>query len=216
MSAWPDNGRCCLLVHFLSAITGAVYLYGVAASHYALQDNVYLGNIYLGLELLLLGACLLLPRGLLGLGLNRRARLGLKLLGLVGLVGLIGVYRSIGLDLPYGGQFVVVYLVAALVVLSGCLIALRRVDALGAALGLGVFGAALALALFALPSALTGTHGLGVYTQLGVDNDLADKPPILEGFGAALTLLVGVAVFLAARRWRPGVAPTTRGAAAGA
>lgn len=193
------NALALLAAGVFSALTGATYLYGAVASHYALQDNAYLGNIYLGLLLLLLGACALLPGGLVGAGLNRWVALGLAL---VGLAGLVGVYRSIGLDLPYGGRFVVVYLALALIVMSVSMALLRRTDLLGAGLGLGLLGAIVALAVVALPALLTGSLGLGVYTQFGVDSALADKPPVLEGFGAAATLLVGVAVFLIGRRWR--------------
>jgi hypothetical protein len=191
------NALALLAAGVFSAITGAVYLYGVVASYYALQDNAYLGNIYVGLLLVLFGVCALIPGGLVGAGLNRWAALGLAL---VGLAGLVGVYKSFGLDLPYGGQFVALYLVAALVMMTGALLLLRRADLLGGALGLGVFGAVIALALFAIPGALTGSRSLAVYTQFGVDRALADKPPILEGFGAAMTLLVAAAVYFLGRR----------------
>jgi len=191
------NALALLATGVFSAIIGAAYLYGVVASHFALQDNAYLGNLYLGLTLLLLGVCGLMVGGLIGAGLNRWLALAL---GGAGLVGLVGVYRSIGLDQPYGGQFVAAYLVVALVVMLVTLTLLRRPEVGGAALGLGLVGAVVAFALYALLGALTSGESLSVYTQLGVDRALADKPPVLEGFGALLTLLLGAAVFFIARR----------------
>jgi hypothetical protein len=206
------NALALLATGVYCVITGAVYLYGVAASYYALQDNAYLGNIYLGLLLLLVGAPVLLAGGLAGAGLPRWAAVGLSL---VGLAGLVGVYRSIGLDLPYGGQFVIAYLALALVVMVGALLALRRANLVGAALGLGALGAVAALALYTLFGVLFDGGSLAVYLQFGVDHSLANKPPVLEGFGALAMLLLAIAVFLAGRRGgglagatvRSGVAP---------
>lgn len=191
------NALALLATGVYGALTGGVYLYGVVASHFALQDNAYLGNLYLGLTLLLLGVAGLMVGGLIGAGLRRWTALGL---GVVALVGLVGVYRSIGLSLPYGGRFVIIYLAVALVTLASMLLLLRRADLLGAALGLGALGAVVALALYIGIGALIGGGSLAVYTQFGIDYTLADKPPVLEGFGAIATLLLGVAVFLVARR----------------
>lgn len=191
------NAQALLATGVFGALIGAAYLYGVVASHFALQDNAYLGNLYLGLTLLLLGACGLIVGGLIGAGLSRWVALAL---GAAGLVGLVGVYRSIGLDLPYGGQFVAVYLVVALVVMVVALTLLRRAELAGAALGLGVIGATVAFGLYALLGAVIGGESLAVYTQLGVDHAQADKPPVLEGFGALLTLLLGVVVYTIGRR----------------
>ena len=141
----------------------------------------------------------MLAGGLIGAGLSRWVALGLSL---AGLLGLIGVYRSIGLTLPYGGQFVVVYLVVALVTLVVLLALLRRTELAVQALTIGVMGAVVAFGVYAILGAIGG-ESLGVYTQFGVDHQLADKPPILDGFGATLTLLLAAAVFLIARRWRP-------------
>lgn len=201
------NALALLATGVFCVITGAVYLYGVAASYYALQDNAYLGNLYLGLALLLVGAPGLLVGGLVGAGLPRWAAIGLSL---VGLIGLVGVYRSIGLDLPYGGQFVIAYLAATLVVMAGALLALRRASLAGGALGLGALGAMVALALYALFGVLSNGGSLAVYLQFGVDHALANKPPVLEGFGALATLLLGVAVFLAGRRGGGSVDATIR------
>jgi hypothetical protein len=193
------NALALLATGVFATLSGAAYLYGVVASYYALQDNAYLGNLYLGLTLLLLGASGLLVGGLVGAGLGRWIALALAL---AGLLGLIGVYRGIGLTLPYGGQFVAVYLAVTLVTLVVLLALLRRTELAAQALTIGVMGAAVAFGVYALLGAIDG-KSLGVYTQLGVDHLLTDKPPILDGFGAALTLLLAVAVFLIARRWRP-------------
>jgi len=195
------NALALLAAGVLCALTGAVYLYGVTASYYALQDNAYLGNLYIGLVLLLAGAPGLLAGGLAGAGLNRWAALALAL---VGLVGLVGVYRSIGLDQPNGGRAVALYLLAALGVTVGALLALRRADLAGAALGFGALGALCALAAYLLLGALQAPLSLAVYLQAGQDHALADKPPVLEGFGAAITLLLAVGVFLLARHRQGG------------
>lgn len=201
------NALALLATGVFCAMSGAFYLYGFAASYYALQDNAYIGNAYLGLLLLLLGVCAFLPGGLRGAGLNRWAAIALTL---VGLAGLVMVYRSTGLSSPYGGQIVVYYLLAALVVMVVALLALRRADLLGAALGLGILGTVIALILFAGPALLTGSHSLGVYLQFGVDQDESHKPPILEGLGAAMTILVAVGVFLLARRLGSSPSPAQR------
>ena len=191
------NALALLATGVFGALTGAAYLYGVVASHYALQDNAYLGNLYLGLTLLLLSVAGLMVGGLIGAGLRRWTALGL---GVVALVGLVGVYRTIGLSLPYGGRFVIVYLTVALVTLTVMLLLLRRSELVAAALALGALGAVVALALYIGIGALIGEGSLAVYTQFGIDYAVADKPPVLEGFGAIATLLLGVAVFLIARR----------------
>ena len=198
------NALALLAAGTMCALTGGVYLYGVVSSYYALQDNAYLGNLYIGFTLLLIGAPGLLAGGLVGAGLNRWAALGLAL---AGLAGLVGVYRSIGLDQPNGGRFVALYLVAALVVTLGALLALRRANLAGAALGLGALGALVALAVYLLLAALQGPISFAVFLQAGLDQSLADKPPVLEGFGATITLALAAGVFLLARR---------RGAPAGA
>ncbi|MDE3230898.1 MAG: hypothetical protein KGO05_13550 [Chloroflexota bacterium] len=200
------NALPLLATGVFATLIGGAYLYGVAASHFALQDNAYLGNIYLGLLLLAMGACALLTGGLFGAGLNRWAAVGLALIGLVG-IGF--VYRSIGLESTAGGQYVAVFALVALIVAVGALALLRRGALAGRALLLGVGGAVVMFGLYALIGLVSG-GSLAVYSQFGVDEALAHKPPVLEGFGAALTLLLGSAVFLIARRWgaAPGVSST--------
>lgn len=200
------NALPLLATGVFATLTGGAYLYGVAASYYAMQDNAYLGNLYLGLLLLTLGACALLTGGLFGAGLNRWLAVGLAL---IGLAGMVGVYRSIGLTQTTGGQYVAIFALVAVIVTVGALALLRRGELAWRTLLLGVGGAVVAFGLYALLG-LVGGGSFGAYTQFGVDRLLADKPPVLEGFGAALTLLLASGVFLIARRWSaaPGGAPT--------
>ncbi|HEX8983345.1 MAG TPA: hypothetical protein VF792_11275 [Ktedonobacterales bacterium] len=197
------SGVCCIL-------TGAILLYGSVASYYAAQDNAYLINVYLGLLLMLVSAGVMLPGGLAGMGLHRIMATALAVLGLA---GVIGVYACIGLYFPKGGVFVVYDVLAQLGVVALALLALRRVGVLLGALGLGAVGIVVALALWFIPAMMTGTVNLAVYTQFGVDRALADKPPILDGNGAATTIFVAVAVFVAGRLGhlppRPADAPAT-------
>lgn len=183
------SGVCCLL-------TGAILLYGAVASYYAAQDNAYLINVYLGLLLMLVSAAVMLPGGLAGVGLHRVVA---TMLAALGLASVIGVYACVGLYFPKGGVFVVYDVAAQLGVVALTLLALRRSGLLVGALGLGAAGTVVALALWFIPAMMMGTVHLAVYTQLGVDRALADKPPIMDGSGAATTVFVAVAVYVAGR-----------------
>ncbi len=197
------SGVCCML-------TGAILVYGPVASYYAAQDNAYLINVYLGLLLMLVSAGVMLPGGLAGVGLHRVVATALAVLGLA---GVIGVYACVGLYFPKGGVFVVYDVLAQLGVVALTLLALRRGGLLLGALGLGAVGTAVALALWFIPAMTMGTVNLAVYTQLGVDRALADKPPVMDGNGAATTVFVAMAVFAAGRLGhlssRPADSPAT-------
>jgi hypothetical protein len=200
------NALALLASGVFSLLTGAGYLYGVSASYYAKQDNAYLGNLYVGLFLLLAGAWLLCV-GLAGAGL---AKWFAAVLALAGVVGIAPIYGALSLNSTSGGAGVALYALAALLAGAATLLALRRGALLGRALGLGLAGAVAALAVYALAGALSGAS-IAAYLQLGVDQARDHKPPALEGFGLLACVLAGVVVYLLGRRGGGQEAPIIRG-----
>lgn len=187
-----------------SLLTGGFYLYGMAASFYAKQDNAYLGNAYVGLFLLLAGVWLL-SVGLADAGLAKWLAASL---GLAGIVGIIPLYSALSVGSTAGGAGVALYALGALLALTAGLLALGRGALLGRTLGLGLAGVVAAVGFYALIGLISGAS-LGAYLQLGVDQSLGHKPPVLEGFSLLACVLAGVAVYLLGRRGGQ-EAPTTR------
>lgn len=198
------NATALLASGVFSLLTGGFYLYGLSVSYYAKQDNAYLGNIYVGLLLLLAGSWLL-SVGLAGAGLSRWLA---GVLAAAGIVGIIPVYSALSLSSTTGGLDVALYVVVALVAVVAALLALRRGALLGRALGLGLAGAVVALAVYALVGVIAD-KSFATYLQLGVDRVFEHKPPVLEGFGMLACVVVGIAVYLIGRRGGQ-EAPSTR------
>ncbi len=192
------SGIFCLL-------TGGFYLYGFAASYYAKQDNAYLGNIYIGLPLLLSGV-LLLSVGLAGAGLRRWLA---GALALAGIAGVIPLYGTLPLASQAGGVGVALYILGALLAAALALLALGRGALLARGLGLGLAGAVAALAIYIVVGLISGAS-FAAYLQFGVDQALSHKPPALEGFGLLACALAGLAVYFAGWRGDGQEAPSTQ------
>lgn len=189
------NTRSILAVGVFSLLTGGVYLYGMAASYYAKQDNAYLGNFYIGLILLLAGVWLL-SVGLACAGMSKWLA---GLLALAGVAGIIPIYDALQVESIAGGSGIALYVAGALLATVAALLVIGRGALLTRALGLGLAGMVGAGAVFALAGALTG-GSFAAYSQVGVDLSLASKPPVLEGFGMLACAVAGVVVYCAGRR----------------
>ena len=195
------NAQALLASGVFSLLTGGFYLYGLASSYFAKQDNSYLGNGLLGL-LFLAGGVGLVSAGLAGAGAPKWATIGL---GLAGLVGVVPLYGALPLESNAGGVGIALYVALGLLAGAVGLLALRRRPLLGRALGLGVTGAVVALVIYALVGLASGAN-LAAYAQSGVDQALGHKPPVLEGFSLLAWFICGLAVYLFGRR--AGGAPT--------
>lgn len=189
------NAAALLAGGVFSVVTGGWYLYGQAASYYAKQDNVYLGNGLIGL-LLLLGGVWMLSIGLAGVGLPRWMS---ALLALAGVAGIVPVYETLMLASTAGGLFAAYYALGALALLVAALVGLRRGDMLARAIGLGLAGAVVAIAAYIVVGMVTDAS-LAAYAQTGVDMALDAKPPVLEGFGLLACAVAGVVAYLLGRR----------------
>lgn len=199
------NALALLASGVFSLLTGGFYLYGLSASYYAKQDNAYLGNVYVGLLLLLAGVWLL-SVGLAGAGLARWLAV---VVTLAGIAGIIPIYGALSLSSTTGGASVAAYVLGALAIVAVALLAVGRGALLWRALGLGLAGAAAAFAVYALAGDLSGAS-LAAYLQLGVDQSLAHKPPVVEGFSLLACVIAGLAVYFIGRRGGGRDAPSTR------
>lgn len=189
------NTLAVLATGIFSLLTGGFYLYGMTSSLYAKQDNAYLGNVYIGLLLLLAGSWLL-SVGLADAGLAKWLALALAV---AGVAGIIPIYGALSSSSNAGGAGVALYALGALLAVMAALLMLGRGGLLGRALGLGLAGAIVALAVYAVVGMVSGAS-LAAYLQLGVDPSLAHKPPVLEGFGLLACVAAGLAVYFAGRR----------------
>jgi hypothetical protein len=199
------NAQALLAAGAFSLLTGGYYLYGLSASYYAKQDNAYLGNIYVGLLLLLAGVWML-SIGLAGVGLSRWLAV---VLVVAGIVGIVPVYSALSLSSTTGGTGVALYALVALVVVAVALLALRRGALLGRALGLGLASTVMALGVYAVVGVVSNTS-FAAYLQPGVDQLVGHKPPVVEGFSLLACVIAVVAAYFIGRRGGGGQdAPST-------
>ena len=119
-----------------SLLTGGFYLYGMAASSYAKQDNAYLGNAYVGLFLLLAGVWLL-SVGLADAGL---AKWLVASLALAGIAGIVPIYGALSVNSTAGGAGVAPYALGALLALTAGAAGAGARRAVGAGVGPGASG----------------------------------------------------------------------------
>ena len=189
------NARALLAAGLFSLLTGGFYLYGLSASYYAKQDNANLGNIYIGLLLLLAGVWML-SVGLAGAGLSRWLA---AVLAVAGIAGIVPVYSALSLSSTTGGMGVALYALVALAAVAVALLALRRGALLGRALGLGLASTVVALGVYAVVGVVTN-KSFAAYLQLGVDQTLGHQPPAVEGFSLLACVIAGVAAYLIGRR----------------
>ncbi|HEU0025654.1 MAG TPA: hypothetical protein VFQ25_00940 [Ktedonobacterales bacterium] len=213
------NAQALLTAGLFSLLTGGFYLYGLTASYYAKQDNAYLGNIYVGLLLLLAGVWML-SVGLAGAGL---AKWLAGALSVAGIVGVVPIYGSLSLSSTMGGVAVALYVVVGLAVVAVALLALRRGALLGRALALGLASTVMTLGVYGVVGVVSG-RSLVAYLQPGVDQLVGHKPPTVEGFSLLACVIAGVAAYLIGRGGGGGreapstgapVAPTPEQAPAG-
>jgi hypothetical protein len=199
------NAQALLAAGLFSLLTGGFYLYGLTASYFAKQDNAYLGNIYVGLLLLLAGVWML-SVGLAGAGLARWLAAALSA---AGVVGIIPIYQSLSLSSTTGGMGVAIYALAALVVVAVALLALRRGALLARALRLGLTSTVMTLGVYSVIGVISGAS-LAAYLQPGMNQLVAPKPPAVEGFSLLACVIAGVAAYLIGRRGGGGQdAPST-------
>lgn len=199
------NAQALLAAGIFSLLTGGFYLYGLSASYYAKQDNAYLGNIYVGLLLLLAGVWML-SIGLAGAGLSRWLA---TVLVVAGVAGMVPVYSALSLSSTTGGTGVALYALVALVVAAVALLALRRGALLGRVLGLGLASTVMTLGVYSVVGVISGAS-LAAYLQPGMSQLAAPKPPVVEGFSLLACVIAGVAAYLMGRRGGGGQdAPST-------
>ncbi len=199
------NGPALLAVGVFALVTGAVFWAVMQASMRARMDNAYLFNAIIGSWLLLVGV--ILPGGaLVGYGVRWWVALPLMVVGIV--AGWYAV-RLGGVSSSYGGEPIIIFS-ASLLIVVGVIVLARgywRSLALGALLGR--LAAAVVLVSF-----LYGHPDVSLWA-LTDDLDLAQyRVPYVDFKEVVLCLLVGVALFLLARRLEQGV--TAREAVGGA